>query len=128
MKIISTGYTATGSSVLVHLVKEYNNVFDVDTKNYEHNLLYVPNGIFDLEDVLLNNNSMFRSDAAINAFYKEMKNLYENDFDWFGGYKKRYGPRFIEIVNEFLDSLIIYTRTGGWSYDHIYKFGIKNVL
>ena len=128
MKVIAMGYTATGSSALVHLLKEYSNCYDVDSKNYEHNILYVPNGMFDLEDVLLNNNSMYRSDAALNAFYKEMKNLNDNDYDWFGGYKKRFGNRFMEIVDEFISSLIIYSRDGGWSYDHQFKFSVGNVI
>lgn len=128
MKVIAVGYTGTGSSALVHLLKEYENCFDVDSKNYEHNVLYVPNGIFDLEDVLLNNNSMYRSDAAINSFYREMKNLNDNDYEWFGGFKNKYGDKFMDIVYEFINSLIIYTRPGGWAYDYIYKFGIKNVI
>lgn len=128
MKVIAVGYTGTGSSALVHLLKEYENCFDVDTKNYEHNVLYVPNGLFDLEDILLNNNSMYRSDAALNAFRKEMKNLNDNDYDWFGGFSKKYSNQFMDNVDELINSLIIYTRSGGWSYDYGYKFGIKNIL
>lgn len=128
MKVIAMGYTWTGSSALVHLLKEYVNCYDVDSKNYEHNVLYVPNGIFDLEDVLLNNNSMYKSDAALNAFYNEMKNLNDNDYEWFGGFKKKFGNKFMSIVDEFVNSLIIYSRPGGWSYDHTYRFALKNVF
>lgn len=62
MKIIAMGYVGTGSSAIVHLLKEYEKVNDVDTKNYEHNVLYVPHGIFDLEDDLLKNNTMEKSE------------------------------------------------------------------
>ena len=128
MKVIAMGYTGTGSSALVHLLKEYSNCYDVDTKNYEHNVLYVPHGIFDLEDVLLNNNSLYRSDAALNDFYNEMKNLNDNDYNWFGGFQKRFGDEFMEAVTDFIDSLIIYSRDGGWSYDYRYRFKLVNVV
>lgn len=128
VKVIAMGYTGTGSSALVHLLKEYSNCYDIDSKNYEHNILYVPHGLFDLEDVLLNNNSLYRSDAALNDFYSEMRNLNDNDYNWFGGFKKRFGNEFMNNVNEFINSLIIFSRAGGWSYDYRYKFGLTNIL
>lgn len=128
MKVIAMGYTGTGSSALVHLLKEYDNCCDVDSKNYEHNIFYVPHGLFDLEDILLKNNSMYKSDAAINDFLIAMQNLNDNDYGWFGGYQKRYGTRFMEIVYEFIDSLVIYSRPGGWSNDYKYEFSIVDVM
>lgn len=122
------GYVGTGSSAIVHLLKEYEKVNDVDTKNYEHNVLYVPHGIFDLEDDLLKNNTMEKSDVAINDFYREMKNLNDNDYGWFGGFEKKYGSVFMDSVDELLNSLIIYTRSGGWSYDYRYKFELKQII
>lgn len=128
MKVIAMGYTGTGSSALVHLLKEYDNCCDVDTRNYEHNVFYIPHGLFDLEDVLLNNNSMYKSDAAINDFLAAMQNLNDNDYGWFGGYQKRYGTRFMKIVHEFIDSLVIYSRPGGWSNDYKFEFSVGNVV
>lgn len=122
------GYVGTGSSAIVHLLKEYENVFDVATRNYEHNVLYVPHGIFDLEDVLLLNNTMEKSDVAINDFLREMKNLNDNDFGSFGGYKKKYGVTFMNNVNDFISSLILYTRDGGWLYDNKLKFGVVQLI
>lgn len=127
MKIVAVGYTGTGSSAVVHLLKEYQNCKDIDSKNYEHNVFYVPHGLFDLEDVLLKNNSFYKSDAAINDFYKEMMNLYETDYYWFGGLKNRLGEKFKNNIDDFINSLVVYVRSGGWSYDYSFKFGLKNI-
>lgn len=122
MKVIAMGYTGTGSSAVIHLLKEYTNCFDIDDKNYEHNLLYLPHGLFDFEDALLKNNSLYKSDAAINDFYNQMKNLNDFDYGWYGGYKKKFGTKFMDAVDELIDQLVIYTRPGGWSNDYIYEY------
>lgn len=122
------GYNGTGSSAIVHLLKEYSNCCDVDTRNYEHNVFYAPHGLFDLEDVLLKNNTMYKCDAAIDDFYAAMKNLNDNDYGWFGGFQKRYGNKFMNIVQEFIDELVIYKRTGGWTEDNKYELRISYVI
>lgn len=58
---------------------------------YEHVLFYAPHGLFDMEDAILNNNSIYRSDATVNDFYNAMKRLNDNDFGWMGSYQKKYG-------------------------------------
>lgn len=128
MRVFAMGYSGTGSSAIVHLVKEYEKCQDDYDKAYEHVLFYAPHGLFDLEDAILNNNSIYHSDAAINDFYKEMKRLNDTDFGFFGGYQMRYGDRFMKIVNEFVDELIEFRRKGGWSNDYVYKFNFKVLL
>ncbi|GJM57525.1 hypothetical protein AAK706_05655 [Erysipelotrichaceae bacterium 66-17] len=128
MIIIAMGYSGTGSSAIIHLLSEYRNCTDGDLGKFEHLPFYTPHGLFDLEDTLLYNNSLYRSDAAINDFYNAMKRLNDYDFGWFGGYEKRYGGKFMKIVDEFLSEIVQFKTTGYWSYDfelkkNIFSFG-----
>lgn len=122
MKVFSMGYVNTGSSAVTHLMREYSKCttgrFE---KNYEHVLFYTPGGLFDLEDTLLRNNSLFRSDAALDAFCEAMRKLDEYDFGWFGGYRNRCGDGFERIVTKFVDSLCEYEMGGNWFYDNKYE-------
>ena len=118
MRVFAMGYSGTGSSAIVHLINEYKNCQNSFNKTFEHILFYTPHGLFDLEDSILRSNTILRSDAAINDFYKAMKRLNDNDFGWCGGYKKRYGNKFMDIVESFISSLVEYSRKGGWDYDY----------
>ena len=117
------GYCGTGSSVVYHLLSEYDGIESGDLGDYEHVILYTPNGLFDLEDHVLRNNGWHNFDAAITAFREEMMRLNDNDFKWFGGFKARYGDAFEKNLNEYIDALTQYTLQGYWSYDMKgYKF------
>ena len=117
------GYCGTGSSVIYHLLSEYDGIESGDLGDYEHVLMYTHNGVFDLEDHMLRNNGWHNFDAAIMAFREEMMRLNDNDFKWFGGFKARYGNQFETILNEYINNLTQYTLHGYWSYDMKgYKF------
>lgn len=128
MRIFALGYSGTGSSAIVHLLNEYENCKKDFGKAYEHIIFYAPHGLFYLEDVILRSNSLYRSDAALNDFYDEMKRLNDNDFAFFGGYKKKYGNRFMQIVDDFINSLVEFSRIGGWSNDYSFKFSVKQTI
>lgn len=117
MVYMACGYSGTGSSALVHLLSEYSNCTTGKLGKYEHILFYTPNGLFDLEDRLLRNNSIHGADGAISEFLRAMKRLNDNDFVWFGSLKRLFGDRFLKIVEEFVDELIDYKIPGYWSYD-----------
>lgn len=117
MIYMACGYSGTGSSALVHLLSEYSNCTIGKLKKYEHILFYTPNGLFDLEDRLLQNNSIHGADGAISEFRKAMKRLNDSDFGWFGSLKKLFGAKFMQMVDEFIDELIDYRVPGYWSYD-----------
>lgn len=119
MITITVGYSGTGSSAVTHLLSEYLNYTTAGLETYEHLPLYTPNGLFDLEDRILRGNYIHGSDAAIDLFYNEMKRLNDNDFGWFGGYKKRYGKKFMEIVDQLIDDIVEFNIPGHWSYDHV---------
>lgn len=105
MNIAVTGFYGTGSSAVIDILKEFNNCSLAIRDNYEHNVLFVPNGIFDLEDKLFQNKDPFRADEAIWSFLDAMDNLYMNDYGWFGSYKNLLGIEFKKIVNDFVDKI-----------------------
>ena len=131
MIVSSSGYFATGSSAVYDLLLEYD-CFSAGKNlppNYEHVPFYTPGGLFDLEDKLLIGNSIHRSDEAIHTFLNEMRRLDENDFRWFGGYKKITGNKYKELYSSFIEELIDFRVDAHWSY-HIKKetISIKRAL
>ena len=68
MTITTTGYYSTGSSAVYDLLREYSPCAEeVNRGNpVEHIFLYMPDGLFDLEDKLLIGNSIHRSNEAMN--------------------------------------------------------------
>ncbi len=129
MLYLVEGYLGTGSSAIVEILEGYENCTTAKVRDQEQLVLYTPHGLFDLEEKLLNNNTIHNSDIAIDEFYAEMKRLNSNDFGWFGGYEKRYGKRFMNLVDEFLESIVEYELPGCWSYDCIKnKRTIKGII
>lgn len=117
MNIITAGFCGTGSSAIEDILLEYDNCTVGKYARFEHVLFYIPDGLFDLEDRIVHNNSFHMFDGAIKRFYQAMKRLNDNDFHWFGGYEKRTGKAFMEIVDKFVNSLIQYEIDGYWSDD-----------
>ena len=128
LAITPTGYYATGSSAVYHLLTEYRTTTaGVLEKNpCEHLPLYMPDGLFDMEDKLLRGNNIHRSDEALNAFYQAMSNLYKNNYGWYGNYKERFGPSFMEAVDALIDDLTEFTLQAKWYYDEEMKFSVKH--
>lgn len=128
MDIITVGYCGTGSSAIEDILLEYRNFTVGDYGRYEHVLFYIPDGLFDLEDRILYNNSIHMFDGAITRFYAAMKRLNDCDFGWFGGYKNRTGERFMTIVNQFIEALTQYKIEGSWSDNLSTKKTIKGMI
>lgn len=130
MTITTTGYYSTGSSAVYEILREYSPCIEEKCGNnpVEHIFLFMPNGIFDLEDKLLVGNSIHRSDEAMNAFYQAMKDIYENNYQVFGNYKKRYGKRFMAAVEKLIEDLTEYKFEGNWYYDNEMKFSLIHTV
>lgn len=130
MIITTTGYYSTGSSAVYDLLREYSPCTEEMNRNnpIEHIFLYMPNGLFDLEDKLLIGNSIHRSDEAMNAFYQSMKDLYDNNYQVFGNYKKRYGKRFMDAVEKLIEGLTEYKVKGNWYYDNKMQFSLVHTV
>ena len=108
MNIAVTGYFGSGSSAVLDLLSEYScngTGLKEDKGGYEHNTLYFPGGLFDLEDKLLRNNDIHRSDEALTTFKREMMRLNNNNFGWYGSFQKLFGDKFKLILEQFMADL-----------------------
>lgn len=105
--IAVTGYYATGSSAVIDLLREYDEVKIVPEigRLYEHVVFYTSGGLFDLCTLLTHANTPQGSDMILNHFVQAMKRLNDNDMVWFGSYKNLYGDKFQNIVDEFVNSI-----------------------
>lgn len=114
-----TGYYATGSSAVIDLLREYNDMRVVPDIGYlyEHVVFYISGGLFNLCTLLLTGNTPLGSDMVLNHFVQSMKRLNDYDMVWFGSYKHLYGNEFMKIVDEFVKS--ISTSREGSSYEHV---------
>ena len=107
LNVAVTGYYGTGSSAVTDLLREYKktSVVPFSDKNYEHTVFYVSGGLFDLCTLLTHGNSPFTSDMVMNNFIDAMDRLNKYDFVWFGSYRKLFGNRFKEIVDQLVSEL-----------------------
>lgn len=125
-----TGYFGTGSSAVIDLLKEYENVTIVpeNGRAYEHSVFFVPGGLFDLCSKLLHGNSPQGSDMVINDFVDAMKRLNDNDFGWFGSYKKMFGNRFMDIVWRFVDRISEKRATSNSNHELRVRFSLAKAI
>lgn len=113
--VVPTGYMGSGSSAITDLISEVEG-YDADTGTFEYVFLHCPNGVFDLEDKLLIGNNALRSDEAIHAFQKTMKQLFDKKYWWVGHYNINLSPRFMEITNLYIESLVQHRPAFYWYY------------
>ncbi len=111
--IIPTGYMGSGSSAITDLLREYPRL---NTKNadFEYIFLHAPDGLFDLEKKLLENNNAIRSDEAIKAFRTLMEKLFIYRGWWPAGYDHAISKDFLEIVENYLNSISTVKFEGNW--------------
>lgn len=113
--VVPTGYMGSGSSAITDLIAEVDG-YDADTGTFEYVFLHCPNGVFDLEDKLLIGNNALRSDEALHAFRKTMKQLFDKKYWWVGHYNKNVSPHFMEITNQYIESLVQHRPEFYWYY------------
>lgn len=117
---ITTGYMGSGSSAVTDLISEFKG-YDINNGDFEYVMLHCPDGLFDLEDKLLNGNNALRSDEAIYRFEKCMSTLYDKKNYWPGMYKKRVSIQYEKITNDFIARLtdFKYDKTIYWYFQQI---------
>lgn len=105
--IAVTGYYGTGSSAVIDLLKEYNDVAIVPKTitDYEHVQFYIKDGLFDLVESLSTANNPIKSDTAINRFIESMTQLNNSRYIWMGNYKKYVGNDFLTISNRLVEKI-----------------------
>ncbi len=136
MIIATSGFYATGSSAIFSLLEEYEsctagklNNWQIAGADYEHLLMYTPDGVFDLEDKLLIGNSIHRSDEALRRFHEKMLLLYNEDFLGMGGYKSLLGREFYVTLENYMKHLIQFRVSGHWEYHYGgSRFNLKKML
>lgn len=136
MIISSSGYYCTGSSAAFNLLEEYESCTAGILKNwqipggdYEHILMYTPDGVFDLEDKLLIGNSIHRSDEALGRFHKKMSMLYNVNYMGMGGFKDLLGKEFYAALENYMKHLVQFRVVGRWEYHYGgTHFNLKKML
>ena len=119
--IIPTGYMGSGSSAITDLMSEIAGV-DSTKGTFEYVFLHCPNGVFDMEDKLLIGNNAVRSDEALHAFAKTMRQLYDKKYWWVGHYNHNIGKGFWDATQKYLAQLIEYKSDYYWYYQENVTF------
>ena len=121
IKVSVTGFYGTGSSAVLELLKEYKDAHAVPETGcpYEHATFYVPGGLYDLVTLLSVGNSPLQSDYVMNNFVSKMHQLNDYNYLWFGSFNTLTGNKFMEIVDEFVNS--ISENRKGTNYNHVVK-------
>lgn len=125
--ITCTGYHGTGSSLVTDYLKEFEKIDSLG--DFEFRFIQDPNGIADLEDRLLKNNSRLNSDRAIYEYLKLIKILnsnYTNKFWEKSFYKKIFNNKFLEYSKEYIDNLTDIQWDGYWHDIEFRNFTLKN--
>ena len=126
------GYGWTGSSVVVDLLREYD---DYEGPDFEFSMIWEPNGILDLENALVDNWDFLRHDTAIRDFitYCEIQNRKGGKFSSFGiDISNKLDVDFIFETNSYIDKLIDFKYQGNTRLLYYklsaFKLLIKKVL
>lgn len=103
--IAVSGYGWSGSSAVVDLFRELENVKCVDT---EFRLIKDPYGLLNLQSVLVENWDFLNADIALKDFLWFVEKLSKKSgiFSGYGGgYAKRITKRFFQLSKEYVDEL-----------------------
>lgn len=110
MNIGVTGFYGTGSSAIIDLLREYDEVECAIDERYEHYVFLLKDCLFDLGNSLFSESSNYMIvDKSINNFIDEMKRQNKYNFGWYGSYKNLTGNKFMNIVDNFVNE-ISYTK------------------
>ena len=105
-----SGYNCSGSSAIVHLLKEYDETVIID---FECMILDLPDGIKDLDYAFHANGSYFREDRAFLRFQKMIHNH---------RYMQKLSKKRIdEITSAYIENLTGVTWKGRSVYDYAYN-------
>ncbi len=108
-------------------LKEFEKIDSLG--DFEFRFIQDPNGIADLEDRLLKNNSRLNSDRAIYEYLKLIKILnsnYTNKFWEKSFYKKIFNNKFLEYSEEYISNLTDMEWSGYWHDIEFRNFTLKN--
>lgn len=98
--IIASGYGQSGNSCVRDFFKEFNCFY---VMNPEFDILRFANGIFALEQTLINNNNILTADYQLKKFKKMIAYFYNND------YKNEFSGKLVEITDGYIKELVAET-------------------
>lgn len=104
-----SGYGATGSSAVLDLLKEFDDIQVID--NFEFQLLQQPDGLLDLEYHLVKSRGRVRCNAAITRFKRNIRGRRTRKI------AKETKGEYYRLTNKYLESLIDLKWKGFSSYD-----------
>lgn len=113
MILTTTGCYGTGSSAITDMIKEFEGV--TCKSDLEIRILYDPDGISDLEYNLVENPNRHNSSQSIKRFKKRMREL--DHVFLIPRFKRYFGTNFLNVVDRYLEKLIIQRYKGTWHYD-----------
>lgn len=121
IKIIDlSGYSFTGKAAFTDLLSEFKG-FHVHQKDFEFDLLRIPNGIIDLSIALTDEWSPVRSSEVIRGFkqiikaYGGRKRILDK-LTTSGRHYNAVFPNFVSTSNKYIESLIDSSWVGLWPY------------
>ena len=123
--ILVNGYTSTGSSAVIDLLKEYEHVYAPDK---EFRLIKDPHGIYDLDKVLNNSVDLLNDDIATREFLW-MAHKYALVHSKIGpeclSYNVDFGVHFEKLAIEYIQTLMDYEYKGYWWYLNLNKSALQ---
>ena len=115
MIVSVSGYNYSGSSAVVDLLKEYENIQCIED---EIGFPYLPDGITDLEHHINNSSIYFNGDVAIRRYIHMCK---KSDIP------RKYKKQFFKLTNEYIKRLTDTTWRGNSYFDGSRLEGLKYV-
>lgn len=117
-----SGFSTSGSSAVVDLLKEFKGVYEADA---EIRFIKDPFGICDLEKALVGHWEMINSTAAITNFLRINKKYSRiSKYPWSPAglnYKKTINPHYMDIINEFVGKLTDFEITQDYYFNKFEK-------
>lgn len=110
---ITTGYMGSGSSAVSDYLSEFKNINNKFGSS-EFIFLHCPNGLFDLEDKLLRNNNVIRSDEALKTFREQMRALHFKKTWWPANYQSSFNFSFFTHTEKFIEDIRQFNFNGFW--------------
>lgn len=112
-----TGFYGTGSSAVVDLLSEFDGVNISMGRRYEHCPFLGQDGLLDLYQRAYGKYAnRMTQDRAINDFIEEMRRQNDNDFGWYGSYKKAFGNAFSLATEKFVESISSEGKKNGFAH------------
>lgn len=116
--VVPMGYMGSGSSAITDILRGFEG-YEAAAGTAEFLFTHCPNGLFDLEDKLLQGNNALRSDEAIHSFLFAMEDFCRKN-RWWGaaGFTKGIERRFLDATYAFINDLIDFEIDAPWYHQH----------